>query len=246
MAYPSSPYSVTPVSNGQTIDASRDNAQDAELTALTGAVLSGFAHALTVSTGGLTVSTGSVNVGGPSSLTTLQVNGGSTFVGSVTFSSLVTFSTGLTERPEMPPPQLVLLTGSTSQFANGSSGGVSWPTQSAITNSSMHSTGSNPDRVIPQSTGVFALSVSLTLSTAFADPSSGALDISIKDSSGGLVDFQRQIGSAGGRAPSVAAFGMKHIDTIAAGPYLRVVLVQRGGSTHSLDGARSFLRCYKL
>lgn len=102
MGYPSGVYSATPVSNGQIIDASRDNAQDAELTALSNGLLNGIAHAVTVSTGGLTVSTGSVNIGGPSSLATVHVNGASTFVGAVTFSSGVTFSaaptfsTGLT------------------------------------------------------------------------------------------------------------------------------------------------------
>jgi hypothetical protein len=70
------------------------NDVQAEITAVEDALKNGIAHALTVNAA-LVVSTGgSVNVGGPSSLATLQVNGGSTFVGPATFSTTVTFAAG--------------------------------------------------------------------------------------------------------------------------------------------------------
>lgn len=254
--YPTATYSPSAVTNGDIIDASRDNAQDAEITAVENALLTGLAHGLTISTGGLTVSTGSVNVGGPSSLATLQVNGASTFTtvqagastvttlqvtGASSFTGAVTFAT----RPVAPMPDLAFLTGSTSPFANNSSGGVFWPTQNALTNSSLHSTATNADRVSPQSTGAWMWTMALTLSTGFAEPSTGTVTVVVKDSSGGIVDFGR-FATAGGKAPTAMASGGKRFDSLAANPYVRAVLIQTGGSTASLDASRSFLKFYKL
>lgn len=85
--YPSGVYAPAAKSNGQVIQASFFNDPDSEIGAIESGLLNGLQHGLTVSTGGLTVSTGSVNISGPSSLATLQVNGGSTFGGDVTFSA---------------------------------------------------------------------------------------------------------------------------------------------------------------
>jgi hypothetical protein len=248
--YPGGTYAPASKSNGQVIQPSFFNDPEAEITAIEDALRNGLPHGLTISTGGLTVSTGSVNIGGPSSLVSLSVSGGSTLgtvqAGASTVASLsVAGASTFAARPTMPPPDIVLLTGSTSQFANNSSGGVLWPTQTFAGNSSVHSTGTNPDRVAPQSTGVWAFSVTLTLSTGFAEPSTGTVDAIVKDSSGTVVGFGR-FATAGGKAPSANADAYKRFDTIAASPYLRAVCVQRGGSTASLDGTRSFVRFYKL
>lgn len=255
-AYPSGVYAPASKSAGQVIQAGFFNDPDAEIVAVETGLVNGLAHPLVLTSTFGAVIGGNLSVAGASTLTTLQagastvttlsagastvttlqVSGVSTFTGAVTFAV----------RPVLPPPDLALLTGSTSQFASGSSGGVSWPTQALLTNSSLHSTGTNPDRLSPQSTGVYALSVSVSLAAQFADPSTGTIDISIKDSSGARVEFVRVNGSAGGRPPSITGFGMKHFDTLAASPYLRIALLQRGGSTASLDSTLSFLRFYKL
>ena len=94
-SYPTGIKSFTAKAAGQTIDPAHPNDIQDEVTAIETGLLSGVAHLLTLNAG-LTVSTGSVNVGGPSSVTTLQVNSGSTFAGPVTFSTLVTFSTAQT------------------------------------------------------------------------------------------------------------------------------------------------------
>ncbi len=254
MGYPTGVYAPATKVNGQVIQPAFFNDPEAEIVAVENALLNGLPHGLTISTGGLAVSTGSVNIGGPSSLATLQVNGASTFSSAVAFNGAVTFSTGVTfstlvtfhPAQTIGSPDLTVLTGSTSQFANGSSGGVMWPTQTVLTNSSAHSTATDPDRLAPQSTGAYQLQVTIAMAAPFADPSTGTIDLIIKDSSGGRVDFNRVNGSAGGRAPSITGFGIKRFDTVGSTNYLRVVLTQRGGSTASLDGTGSFLRFYKL
>lgn len=93
-SYPGSIKSFSARSAGQTVGSAHINDIQDEISAVETGLLSGLAHAVTISTGGLTVSTGSVNIGGPSSLATVQVNGASTFAGAATFSSGVTVSSG--------------------------------------------------------------------------------------------------------------------------------------------------------
>lgn len=93
-SYPTSIFSPAAKNTGDTIQASHVGNLDAEVTAIETGLETGLQHTLTVSTGGLTVSTGSVNIGGPSSLATLSVTGGSTFAGPVVCSSGVTISSG--------------------------------------------------------------------------------------------------------------------------------------------------------
>src|SRR5687767_2599647 len=86
-SYPTGVFSPAAKSGGQTIQAAHVNDLDGEVVAVESALLNGIAHAVVISTGGLTLSTGSFNAAGPSSLATLQVNGTSTFAGKVTLSS---------------------------------------------------------------------------------------------------------------------------------------------------------------
>lgn len=236
--FPTSAKTFTARSNGQAIDASHVGDLQDEVAAIEDGLLNGTARLNSSNStvtnlsvlGGSTVA-GALSVSGASSLASLHVTGASTFV----------------VRPSMPSPSdVVILTGSTSQFANGASGGVSWPTETTLLNSSMHSTGSNPDRVVPQSSGTYAIDVAVSLAGAFADPSTGTMDLIIKDSSGGTVWFTRVTGTAGGRAPSIWATAKRRFDSIAAAPYLRVAFIQRGNSTNSLDGTKSFLSFTKL
>jgi hypothetical protein len=242
--FPTVKHTFTTFSNGATTDAAQVTDIYAEVEAIEDGYLNATARLNSSNStlanlsvpGGSTLTTLSA---GASTLTTLQVTGNSTFTGTVTITGTLTASA-------LAPHPFALATGSTSQFANGSSGGVSWPTNTSLNNSSVHSTGTNPDRFFPQSTGLWALSVSVTLAGAFADPSTGVIDLNVKDSSGTAVSFMRTNGSAGGRAPSASVTGMKHFDSLAATPYLRLTLLQRSGSTASLDGSLSFARFYRV
>jgi hypothetical protein len=242
--FPTVKHTFTSFSNGATTDAAQVTDIYAEVEAIEDGYLNATARLNSSNStlanlsvpGGSTLTTLSA---GASTLTTLQVTGNSTLTGNVTI-------TGTLTAPALAPRPFALATGSTSQFANGSTAGVSWPTNTSISNSSIHSTGTNPDRFIPQSTGLYAFSVSVTLAGPFADPSTGVIDLSVKDSSGTVIGFMRTNGSAGGRAPSASVMGMKQFDSVAASPYLRVALLQRGGSTASLDGTQSFARFHGI
>jgi hypothetical protein len=241
--FPTTPHTFTNFANGATTDAAQVTDIYAEVEAIEDGYLNATARLNSSNStlanlsvpGGSTLNT---LTAGASTLATLQVTGNSTLTGNVTI-------TGTLTAPALAPTNYAIVTGSTSQFANGSSGSVSWPTQSAVA-SSVHSTGTNPDRFFPQSTGLYALSVSVTLAGPFADPSTGVIDLSVKDSSGTLVGFTRTNGSAGGRAPSASVIGAKRFDSVGATPYLRVALLQRSGSTASVDGTLSFARFYRL
>lgn len=181
--YPAGIYAPTPTKAiGQTIQASWFNDPDGEITAIEDALKNGLQHplsvngALTVSTGGATISTGSVNIGGPSSLATLQVNGGSTFAGPVTFSTTVTFaqqqsfaapavlssgavvSTGLIRQDALPSFSVYASTYTV--LNNGSSvQGVNFDAQDFVRGGVGHSTATDSSRVTIDSTGLWMLSL---------------------------------------------------------------------------------------
>lgn len=168
--YPSGVFSPTSKNSGDTIQAAHVNDVQAEVTAIEDALKNGIAHTVTISTGGLTVSTGSVNVGGPSSLATLQVNGTSTFVGAVTFSgginvstfpSAVTFSSGASVstgviRQDSLPMWNVFHSTFVAHGANSTQGAV-FDSQSYVRGSVTHSTGANSSRINIGTTGVYAI-----------------------------------------------------------------------------------------
>lgn len=127
-----------------------------EVTAIENALLNGIPHAVTISTGGLTVSTGSVNIGGPSSLATLQVNGASTFAGAVTFGVSPTFagavvSTGVIRQVSIPAwsvyydsTQTIASTAATALLLNQSnrvSGDIGYGAASTTTRVTVNTTG---------------------------------------------------------------------------------------------------------
>lgn len=129
------------------------------LTVATGGV-SVTAGGLTVSSGGATISTGSVNIGGPSSLATLQVNGTSTLVGNVSITGTLTVGGQSFVRPAV-----VLTHDSTRALSSAAWVGLDWGTETSDP-SGMHSTASNSSRItFAASTGVYDVSASLTLSS---------------------------------------------------------------------------------
>lgn len=93
--YPNGVYAPSAKASGNTIQASFFNDPEAEITAIEDGLKNGLQHGLTINTGGLTVSTGSVNIGGPSSLATLSVSGGSTLA-SLHVTSTSSFGSSVT------------------------------------------------------------------------------------------------------------------------------------------------------
>jgi hypothetical protein len=179
--YPTGVYAPASKSAGQTIQASFFNDPDAEITAVEDALKNGIPHnvsitgtlavagATTISTGGLTVSTGSVNVGGPSSLTTLQVTGGSTFAGRVvcssgvtvaggsTFTGPVVFSTTVTfaTLPNIVTPSVFLQLSANVALSTSAEVCPNWDVQ-VWNNAGMHSTSVNSSRItFADSTGLY-------------------------------------------------------------------------------------------
>ena len=189
--YPSGVYAPVSKSAGQTIQASFFNDPEAEITAVEDALRNGITHAvsiagaLTVSTGGLTVSTGSVNLGGPSSLATLQVNGGSTLTtlhvtssatlaggvtlsGGSTFSGPATFSTTVTFAY---PPNNIVPSVSVGMAANLNLSSLAEVSPDWLTetwdNVGAHSTAVNSSRItFVDSTGLYDVGFSGCFGTA--------------------------------------------------------------------------------
>ena len=118
------------------------------------------------------------------------------------------------------------------QLADNSTTAISWTTQPVATNSSMHSTTTDLSHVLPQSTGVFLCHVSLTWNVA----NSTVYQITIEDSSGAVVAYGSWLNGSTTIAtgPTFTASGIKYIDTLAAAPWVRVV-VKAVGSTSRLD-----------
>lgn len=158
--------------------------------------------------------THSVNVSGASTLATLQ-------------AAASTFSV----RPVTPPPDVARLRSTIVDLTQNTSQSINWTHQDVLTNSSMHSTSATPERVSPQSTGVYSVVANVTLSAAFS-ASSGMFRLRVLDSSGGEVARATGAGSSA-FAGSACAMGVKRFD--ALGGYVRAEIVVSDGSTHSVS-----------
>lgn len=171
--------------------------------------------------------THSLNVSGASTLATLQA-AASTF----------------TVRPVMPPPDVIRVQSTIVDLTNNTTLAVNWTRQVIALNSSIHSTAVNPEQLTPQSTGVYAVSANLQLSAAFS-ASSGNLRLRVLDSSGSEIAGSVAYG-AGGVAAQVSALGLKQFDSVSGSTqWVRVEVLVRDGSTHSLSTVCS-LSMHKL
>lgn len=203
--FPNSVYSPSAVSNGQTIDASRDNGQDAEITAIEDGVLNGNAR---------------LNVSG------LQVGGASTFA----------------VRPVTPPPEFAqVYLASSVTLGSSAASTLSWLAEEFVTNSSMHSTGSNPERLVPQSTGIYRFSGQV-VTGLFA--STGSVSIAIRDSSGtNICNVQYGVST---QTQIINVSGQKRFD--ALGSYGVFLFGMSNQSTMSLSSGigNSWFSMHKL
>ena len=256
-SYPTSVKIFTTKSAGETIDAAHINDAQDEINAIEAGLLNGTAP---------------LNSSG-STLATLSVTGNSTLVNvfiskstitdltatNSTLTNLVATNSTLTNaqianstfsvRPVAPPPDAVrLVLSSVVDLTNGSTLVVSWSTALIATNSSMHSTTTNRERVTPQSTGVYAFHASITFSQALASGSTEVGLVVVEDSSGTALVTQFTVGDDG-TAPVVSVSGLKRFDSVAGSTqWLRVVTTVREGSTNSVaaSGQVTTFDVYKL
>lgn len=143
----------------------------------------------------------------------LQISAGSTFL----------------QRPVMPPPEMALVfLQSTSALGSSGASTLAWGGETFVTNAAMHSTSVNPERLIPQTTGVYRFVAQVTFGAAV---STGTFSVVIRDSSNANIGGM-QIGVSS--AVSVLqAVGYKRFDAI--GGYAVALIGLSGQSTMSLS-----------
>ena len=140
----------------------------------------------------------------------------------------VTNPSTFTTRPVTPPPDAALVyMASTTTLGSSGASTLAWTAQSFLTNSSVHSTSSNPSRLTPQSTGIYQFVGQIT-----GEPTTGAvLAVFLRDSSAAVIGGVRTLVSSVATRMQVTAY--KRFDVV--GGYV-VVDVQPGGySTLSLS-----------
>ena len=230
-SFPGAVFSAGTRSAGQTIGSAHMNAVQDELNAITDGYLNATARLNSSA----------------STLASLDVNGNSTLASSVTFGSipyvmpssggstgeaLTCISTsGSTMTLEWraaaaaTPDAVKVFLQDVQQFAAGGSTSVSWLAQDFITNSSLHSTATTPDRLTPQSTGVYWAYVQ----TQVPAPSA-TMELYLEDSSGTFIAQGRSSGTAAD--VFLSAGTLKRFDVV--GGYLRVIFAS-GGSTNRLS-----------
>lgn len=151
----------------------------------------------------------------------------------------VTGTSTFANRPITPPPNIARLQiVDPFALAAGTTAAMSWTNQAIITNSSMHSTVTNPTQITPQSTGVYWCHAQI----GFNYSSAGILEINTEDSSGGIVAYALNRSTANS-GPTFSAAGPKRFDV--TGGYIRVV-VKGAGSTNSVSTDVTHFTMYKL
>ena len=148
-----------------------------------------------------------------STVANLSVTGGSTFsVRSI----------------EPPPHMAVIYLASTATIGSSADSTLTWLAQSIVTNSSMHSTGTTPERLTPQSTGIYYCAAQVM----FSANSSGSRSLRIDDSSGAIVGTLGPM-NANTDDMRLQTAGYKHFD--ALGGYITCRIGSSAQSTLSLS-----------
>ena len=212
-SFPTSAKAFASRSAGQTIGSQHVNDLQDEVNAIEDGYLNATAR---LNSSGSTVT--SLSVTGGSTLTTLSLTGGSTF----------------TLRPVVPPPDAALVyLQSTGAVASSALSTLSFLSEAFLTNSSMHSTTTNPDRLTPQSTGIYQLAAQIQVGVPSA---ASQLFVEILDSSGTVITAQDSTpGTAvGGPGAKINCVGFKRFDLTGGYAVCRFVN-NAGGSTHSLS-----------
>lgn len=245
---------VTAIADGYLNGSARLNSSGSTLTSLN--VTGGTTLASLTVTGASTfgaMTLGSLTVTGTSTfaamtLASLTVTGNSTLAalnaGASTLASLsVTGASTFASRPVTPPPHAALLGRElVLGLTNNTTLAVAWTNQHALTNSSLHSTGTNPSLVTPQSTGIYFIDA-LVRTVVAINVSTASLRCDIEDSSGTQIGMG--IGLSNSDVPTAAhVTGMKRFD--ALGGSVRLVVLLRSASTQSIDTVASHFNLVKL
>ena len=197
-SYPDSVKSFTAKSAGQNIDPAHVNDLQDEVNAIEAGLRNGTAP---------------LNSSG-STMTRLQVTGGSTF----------------TIRPVTPPPEVALVyLESTYAAASSAASTVAWNAQAILTNSSMHSTGTNPERLTPQTTGVYQVAGQLDMTV---QTSASYKLLTIRDSSVALIAEGSGSSGISGVPTRINVTGYKRFDVL--GGYCTLNFATEA-STHSFS-----------
>lgn len=243
-SFPTSAKSFAARSNGQTIDAAHVGDLQDEVNAIEDGYLNGSAR---------------LNSSG-STMVSLSVTGGSTFSSRVTFHALpyvmpssggstgevltIVSTSGSTMGLEwrasvaaVPDAALLKTDTEAIAIAGGSTAPILWTKEDFLTNSSMHSTGTNPARVIPQSTGIY----SFAFQFGGESNNAGAFQLLIEDSSGGRIAYT-DFRSASTTPRGGTVSGLKRFDVL--GGYAVAVVVPV--STNQFLSTVSFFSVVKL
>ena len=202
MGYPTSVYSAATKNSGDTVQAAHVNVLDAEVTAIEQGLI-----------------TGPISLPN-STVANLSVTGGSTFTGAVVFNGAVTITA--------PPDACRLELATATEVPSGSTIVIAWDRPVFKTNSSMHSSAVNADRVTPQSSGVYAF----VCEGRFRTEAGRDVQLQVEDSSGGLL-ASVVVESSG--AQSVVAAGLKYFDSVSGSTQWVRVVAFNGTSTNSLS-----------
>jgi hypothetical protein len=136
---------------------------------------------------------------------------------------------GFAARPIEPPPHMALVyLPSTYTVGSSVSSTLSFRAQAILTNSSAHSTGTNPERLTPQSTGVYLFTAQVSMQVG----SSGVRQVDLIDSSGVNLGINR-VHTNGTDELSFQVAGYKRFDQL--GGYVVVRFIATGQSTLSLS-----------
>ena len=217
-AFPDSVKSFTTKNTGDVVQAAHINDLQDEVAAIEGGIRNGTAP---INSSGSTLA--ALSVSGGSTLASLSVTGDSTLAGSLQAAGS-TFSV----RPVTPPPHAALVFAASSQTCGSSNfSTLAFGGQEVLTNSSMHSTTTNPERLTPQSTGLYAVTAQFTMA---GTPSAiMQQQLAILDSSGNSICLTRYPDSTGPSA--LLTTGLKRFD--ALGGWVTCRVVSNGGSTYS-------------
>ena len=169
-----------------------------------------------------------------STLASLSVTGNSTVAalnaGASTLASLqVSGNSSFATRPVFTPPDAALVfLESTGALGSSAASTFAFTNQAILTNSSVHSTATNPERLTPQSTGIYQFGLGVTLN---APSAASTLNISIRDSSNTVI-AGRQLAVAVGSVTQFSISGIKRFDALG-GYAVTQFSNQAGGSTFS-------------
>lgn len=221
--YPGGVKTFTSKTDGVSVNAAADiNDLQNEVNAIEDGLLNGSArlNSSNSTVTNLSVSGGStlakVEVSGGSTLATMNVTGGSTWA----------------VRPVEPPPHMALaFIDAVKDIGSSATSTLICLTDGIVLNSSIHSTGTNPERYTPQSTGLYQFMCQVHLAGV---PATNVLvRLGVVDSSGTVVAQNQHYISTIGAPHGLTAIGLKRYD--ALGGYAVGVLTNAGPGTSTLS-----------